>query len=113
MPIKTRLVLIPSRLSNLFMDTNPHSTATFDIAGGTTLAMAVVRDSFEGQAGRIKMSQVSMVITIAPIIAPTLGGLLLLVFLDWRVIYATLALAGAALVAAVWLGLAESRPPHV
>ena len=56
-------------------------------AGGTTLAMAVVRDSFEGQAGRIKMSQVSMVITIAPIIAPTLGGLLL--FHDWRVIYAT------------------------
>jgi DHA1 family bicyclomycin/chloramphenicol resistance-like MFS transporter len=80
-------------------------------AGGTTLAMAVVRDSFDGQAGRIKMSQVSMVITIAPIIAPTLGGLLLLVFLDWRVIYATLALAGAALVAAVWFGLAESRPP--
>ena len=80
-------------------------------AGGTTLAMAVVRDSFEGQAGRIKMSQVSMVITIAPIIAPTLGGLLLLLFHDWRVIYATLALAGAVLVAAVWLGLAESRPP--
>lgn len=80
-------------------------------AGGTTLAMAVVRDSFDGQAGRIKMSQVSMVITIAPIIAPTLGGLLLLAFHDWRVIYATLALAGAALVVAVWLGLAESRPP--
>jgi DHA1 family bicyclomycin/chloramphenicol resistance-like MFS transporter len=80
-------------------------------AGGTTLAMAVVRDSFEGQAGRIKMSQVSMVITIAPIIAPTLGGLLLLVFHDWRVIYATLALAGAALVVSVWFGLAESRPP--
>jgi len=54
-------------------------------AGGTTLAMAVVRDSFEGQAGRIKMSQVSMVITMA--------------------------LADAVLVAAVWLGLAESRPP--
>ena len=80
-------------------------------AGGTTLAMAVVRDSFEGQAGRIKMSQVSMVITIAPIIAPTLGGLLLLLFHDWRVIYATLALAGAALVVSVWFGLAESRPP--
>ena len=80
-------------------------------AGGTTLAMAVVRDSFDGQAGRIKMSQVSMVITIAPIIAPTLGGLLLLAFHDWRVIYATLALAGATLVASVWFGLAESRPP--
>ena len=78
-------------------------------AGGTTLAMAVVRDSFDGQAGRIKMSQVSMVITIAPIIAPTLGGLLLL-FGEWRLIYATLSLAGALLVLAVFFGLAESRP---
>jgi len=56
------------------------------------------------------MSQVSMVITIAPIIAPTLGGLLLLLFHDWRVIYATLSLCGTALVLAVWCCLAESRP---
>ena len=79
-------------------------------AGGTTLAMAVVRDSFEGQAARIKMSSVSMVITIAPIIAPTLGGLLLLLG-EWRFIYAMLALSGALLAAAVALGLAETRPP--
>jgi DHA1 family bicyclomycin/chloramphenicol resistance-like MFS transporter len=78
-------------------------------AGGTTLAMAVVRDSFDGQAGRIKMSQVSMVITIAPIIAPTLGGLVLLAG-EWRLIYMVLGLAGTALVLAVFLGLAESRP---
>jgi DHA1 family bicyclomycin/chloramphenicol resistance-like MFS transporter len=79
-------------------------------AGGTTLAMAVVRDSFDGQAGRVKMSHVSMVITIAPIIAPTLGGLLL-VFGEWRLIYAVLGVAGALLVLAVHFGLAESRPP--
>lgn len=79
-------------------------------AGGTTLAMAVVRDSFDGQAGRIKMSQVSMVITIAPIIAPTLGGLILLLG-EWRLIYLMLGLAGIALVVAVYFGLDESRPP--
>jgi len=79
-------------------------------AGGTTLAMAVVRDSFDGQTGRIKMSQVSMVITIAPIIAPTLGGLILLLG-EWRLIYLALGLAGVALVLAVYLGLDESRPP--
>lgn len=78
-------------------------------AGGTTLAMAVVRDVFDGQAGRIKMSQVSMVITIAPIIAPTLGGLLLL-FGEWRFIYAMLAVAGVLLVLAVAFGLHETRP---
>jgi len=79
-------------------------------AGGTTLAIAVVRDSFDGQAGRIKMSQVSMVITIAPIIAPTLGGLILLLG-EWRLIYLVLGLAGVALVLAVYFGLDESRPP--
>jgi DHA1 family bicyclomycin/chloramphenicol resistance-like MFS transporter len=79
-------------------------------AGGTTLAMAVVRDSFDGQAARIKMSQVSMVITIAPIIAPTLGGLILLAG-EWRLIYLVLGLAGVALVLAVYFGLDESRPP--
>jgi len=79
-------------------------------AGGTTLAMAVVRDSFDGQTGRIKMSQVSMVITIAPIIAPTLGGLILLLG-EWRLIYLALGLAGVALVLAVYFGLDESRPP--
>jgi len=79
-------------------------------AGGTTLAMAVVRDTFDGQAGRIKMAQVSMVITIAPIIAPTLGGLLLL-FGGWRIIYAMLAVAGVVLVLAVAFGLKETRPP--
>jgi len=79
-------------------------------AGGTTLAMAVVRDAFDGQAGRIKMAQVSMVITIAPIIAPTLGGLLLL-FGGWRIIYAMLAVAGVVLVLAVAFGLKETRPP--
>ena len=78
-------------------------------AGGTTLAMAVVRDSFDGQAARIKMSQVSMVITIAPIVAPTLGGLLLLAG-EWQLIYAVLTLAGLVLVLAVGFGLAESRP---
>lgn len=80
-------------------------------AGGTTLAMAVVRDRFEGQAGRIKMSQVSMVITIAPIIAPTLGGLLLMVG-DWELIFLVLGLAGVALVLAVFFGLEESWPPQ-
>ncbi|MCC6718740.1 MAG: multidrug effflux MFS transporter [Acetobacteraceae bacterium] len=79
-------------------------------AGGTTLAMAVVRDSFDGQAARIKMSQVSMVITIAPIIAPSLGGLLL-VFGEWRLIYAVLTITGVLLVLAVRFGLAESHPP--
>jgi DHA1 family bicyclomycin/chloramphenicol resistance-like MFS transporter len=78
-------------------------------AGSTTLAMAVVRDVFEGHAGRVKMSTVSMVITIAPIIAPTIGGLILLLG-GWRFIYSLLAVTGVLLLATVAVGLGETRP---
>lgn len=78
-------------------------------SGGSTLAMAIVRDLFSGQAGRIKMSAVSMVIVIAPIIAPTIGATLL-VFGEWRFIYVTLGLSGVALFVAAYFGLEETRP---
>ncbi|MBN8891146.1 MAG: hypothetical protein BGP12_03660 [Rhodospirillales bacterium 70-18] len=78
-------------------------------AGSTTLAMAVVRDVFEGHAARVKMSTVSMVITIAPIIAPTIGGLMLLLG-GWRFIYSLLAVTGVVLLATVTFGLGETRP---
>lgn len=78
-------------------------------AGSTTLAMAVVRDLFEGHAGRVKMATVSMVITIAPIIAPSIGGLVLLVG-GWRFIYSLLAATGIVLFTTVAFGLEESRP---
>ncbi len=78
-------------------------------AGSTTLAMAIVRDVFGGQAARVKISTVSMVITVAPIIAPTIGGLMLLLG-GWRFIYSLLAITGVALVVTVWFGLVETRP---
>ena len=77
-------------------------------SGGSTLAMAIVRDLFTGQAGRIKMSAVSMVIVIAPIIAPSIGATLLQ-FGEWRFIYVTLGLSGIALFVAAYVGLDETH----
>ena len=77
-------------------------------SGGSTLAMAIVRDLFTGQAGRIKMSAVSMVIVIAPIIAPGIGATLLQ-FGEWRFIYVTLGLSGIALFVAAYVGLDETH----
>ena len=79
-------------------------------SGGSTLAMAIVRDLFSGHAGRIKMSAVSMVIVIAPIIAPSIGSVML-EFGEWQFIYATLGLSGVALFAAAYFGLSETHPP--
>jgi len=81
-------------------------------ASGTVMAFAVTRDLFEGAAARQRLSYVSMVLSVAPVIAPTLGSWALLLG-GWRAIYGFLALAGAALLVAVFTGLAETRrrPP--
>ena len=77
-------------------------------AGGTVLAFAIVRDVFSGAAGRAKLSTISMVFSIAPVIAPTLGGAMLLIG-SWRAIYATMAGAGLLMTICAAIGLEESR----
>jgi DHA1 family bicyclomycin/chloramphenicol resistance-like MFS transporter len=48
--------------------------------------------------------------SVAPMIAPSIGGLMLLLG-GRRFIYSLLAIAGIVLLAAVWCGLTETRPP--
>ena len=80
-------------------------------AGATTLALAVVRDVFAGHVARVRLSSITMVITIAPIVAPTLGGLMLSLG-GWRFIYALLAASGCILLLLVGSLLPETRPSH-
>ena len=68
-----------------------------------------MRDLFTGAAARTRLSYVTMVLAVAPIIAPTLGGWALLLA-GWRSIYGFLGVAGVALTTAVALGLEETRP---
>ena len=79
-------------------------------ASGTVMAFAMTRDLFGGAAARQRLSYVAMVLSVAPVIAPTLGGWALTIG-GWRAIYGFLGLAGAALLAVVALGLAETRRP--
>ena len=77
-------------------------------AGGTVLAFAIVRDLFEGEAARARLSTISMVFSLAPVIAPSLGALMLNAD-GWRAIFGLLSVTGIALVFAVTLGLPETR----
>ena len=61
--------------------------------GGSALIMAVVRDLFEGNEARARLSYVNIVRTIAPMIAPTIGALVLTSF-GWRSIYGLLSAGG-------------------
>jgi|GEM_PF-2250790 len=74
---------------------------------GATLMLAMVRDLFEGATARVQLSYISLVINIAPIIAPTIGvGILAIA--SWRGIYGVLAVGGLVLILAIALGLDES-----
>jgi DHA1 family bicyclomycin/chloramphenicol resistance-like MFS transporter len=75
---------------------------------GSTLSLAIVRDLFDGATARVRLSYVGTVGTVAPMIAPTLGGLVL-AFAGWRSIYGFLAIAGSLLVAVVALGFTETH----
>ncbi len=78
---------------------------------GTVLAVAIIRDLFEGKMARARLSYMAVLSSVAPMIAPTLG-VSILALGGWRSIYAVLGTIGAALVVAVGLGLDESVAPE-
>lgn len=71
------------------------------------LEMAIVRDLFEGAAARAQFSYVNLVMSIAPLIAPTIGGWVLTIA-DWRAIYGILAAGGLVLAITIVIGFEES-----
>jgi len=75
---------------------------------GISMAFAVVRDLFEGAESRAKLSYVQMVMSLAPLLAPSIGALIL-GFADWRVIYGVLGALGATLLAVIAWGFQESH----
>ncbi len=79
--------------------------------GARPLALAIIGDHFQGAAAREKMSYVSALGLLAPLLAPTIGAGLLHIG-DWRMIYAFLAVTSALALALVWLRLGESLPPE-
>jgi DHA1 family bicyclomycin/chloramphenicol resistance-like MFS transporter len=76
----------------------------------SVVAMAIVRDLFAGVAVARIMSRLMLVIGLAPILAPTLGGLVL-GFTSWRGIFVVLAATALLLVLVAALGLRETLPP--
>lgn len=71
------------------------------------IPLAIVRDLFEGFDARAKLSQLMVLTIMAPMVAPTLGALVLSVG-GWRAIYGILAIAGVIAVIGMTLGFAES-----
>nr|WP_294523612.1 multidrug effflux MFS transporter [uncultured Rhodopila sp.] len=83
--------------------------AAFGGSAGMVIARAIVRDLADGHAAAIMMSRLVLVMGLAPILAPSLGGAILL-FAQWRVIFWVLAVYGTICVLAAWKVLPETLP---
>ena len=78
-------------------------------AAASVVAMAIVRDLFTGLAAAKLFSRLMLVIGVAPILAPTVGGVVL-TWTSWRGVFVVLTLAGIALMTATALVLPETLP---
>ncbi len=70
------------------------------VGAGTVgvLPRAIIRDLFEGREARLAIAAVSLVFSVAPLIAPTFGAAILSVG-SWRTIYLALTGVGVVLIA--------------
>ncbi|WP_342451518.1 Bcr/CflA family multidrug efflux MFS transporter [Roseomonas nitratireducens] len=78
---------------------------------GMVIARAVVRDVTDERGAVRLMASLMLVMSIAPIVAPLVGGAMLPVF-GWRGIFVVLALYGAAMMLLIALYLPETLPPE-
>jgi MFS transporter, DHA1 family, multidrug resistance protein len=80
-------------------------------ASATVTAMAVIRDRYSGAGASVLMSRLMLVIGVAPLLAPTLGGLIA-GWWGWRATFVVLALVGIVLIAVIARALPETLPPR-
>ena len=85
--------------------------AAFGGSASMVIPRAIVRDLADGHAAARLMSRLMLVMGVAPILAPTLGGVVLRLA-GWQAIFWIAALYGAICCAAVWLVLPETLPPR-
>jgi DHA1 family bicyclomycin/chloramphenicol resistance-like MFS transporter len=78
-------------------------------AAAAVVAMAIVRDLFTGLAAAKLFSRLMLVMGAAPILAPTLGGIVL-GWTDWRGVFVVLTGFGVAILGVAALALPETLP---
>ena len=75
------------------------------------LVISVIRDQFEGDAMARRMSTIFLIFMIVPVIAPTIGQLVML-FAGWRVIFDLMAFMAVAASIWVYVRLPETFAPE-
>lgn len=81
----------------------------FGAAAASVIAIAVVRDLFEGLQSARVISRLILIIGASPVLAPTVGSELLR-WMDWRGVFVGLAVLGIAITLIAAAGLPETLP---
>jgi MFS transporter, DHA1 family, multidrug resistance protein len=76
---------------------------------GMAVGRAIIRDLHEGPQAQKLMSTITMIFSIAPAVAPVLGGWIH-VWFGWRYVFGFMVLAGISLVTMSYLLLPETHP---
>ncbi len=77
------------------------------VAAGMVLSRAIVRDMVAGDAAASRIGYVTMGMSVVPMIAPVLGGVIDEA-LGWRATFVLMGVAGLAMMALVWVDMGET-----
>ncbi|ALM83868.1 multidrug effflux MFS transporter [Bordetella sp. N] len=80
-------------------------------AAGIVIPRAVIRDHYDTQEAARAMSLLLLIMGLAPILAPLIGGQLLLIT-GWRGVFGLMLATGVILMTAILLVMQESLPPE-
>jgi len=77
---------------------------------GMVIGRAVIRDLYEGPRAQRLMSATTMIFSVAPAIAPIIGGWVHVAF-GWRAVFAVMVICGVIFCFSAWWRLPETLPP--
>jgi MFS transporter, DHA1 family, multidrug resistance protein len=77
---------------------------------GVVIGRAVIRDLYEGPRAQKLMAATTMIFSIAPAIAPIIGGWVHVAF-GWRAVFAVMVVCGVAFATSAWWKLPETHAP--
>lgn len=83
----------------------------FGGASAVVLSRAIVRDISSGKEAAKLMSLMTMIFTVAPVVAPSIGALLVAQW-GWRAPFAAIAIGGLLILAGVRSNLVETHTPN-
>ncbi len=83
----------------------------FAAASGLVVSRAIVRDVASGQEAAKLMSLMTMIFTAVPVLAPTIGAVVIALF-GWRAPFATIAILAVAMLVCIRLFLRETHTPN-